>query len=51
MFSTGIRGSESCASTRSQNTPSVRASGAVKKRIGGTVSDALEHHSRVTSSQ
>ena len=41
MFSTGILGSRSWAMTTSQKTPSVTASCAVKKRIGGTSSTRL----------
>ena len=43
MFSTGIFGSASWPSTRSQKLSSVIASDVVKKRIGGTGVDPLEH--------
>ena len=51
MFSTGIFGSRSCASTTSQKTPSVTASPSVKNLIGGTFSRRSNTTRRVTSSQ
>jgi hypothetical protein len=46
-----MRGSASCASTTSLNARSVRASSAVKKRIGGTFATRSSTTLRVAASQ